>query len=188
MPKIAPSLTVARIKTLQPINHSSFGPVKPKRYEIRDGSVRGLEIHVLPSGAKRWYFKPKHPGKRYLGDEHDITLGQARDRANEMRQAAQKGKLEPVIPQQQEPDMTLGQFIDRHYKQWSRSRNKTSISTIKRLEDNYRQFYDTPLVEIHPMEIEKLQNKKPTSDLRLRGRKVVFQHSNLWGVSYGSTL
>lgn len=149
MPKLAQPLSALKVKSLKP---------KDTRYELRDGTVRGLEIHVQPSGAKRWYFRSKTGKRSAIGDAEYISLAQARDTANDILRKDRAGDLEPAG---KGSTMSLRAFIDKHYKSWSRARNKTSHAIIKRLDDCFEHdFYDSRLKDIKLADMERWQNER----------------------------
>ena len=94
-------LTVRKVET-----------AKPGKYE--DG--HGLRLVVSLSGARKWVFRFMRAGKRVemgLGSAADVTLAQAREKANDARRLAKAGK-DPVSARRAEraagADETFGPF------------------------------------------------------------------------------
>ena len=71
-------LSEARIKTLEPRNSA---------YDIRDATLRGFGLRVLPSGAKRFFIHTQYRGERtwkIVGDANALSVREARARATSM--------------------------------------------------------------------------------------------------------
>ncbi|WP_294946904.1 integrase arm-type DNA-binding domain-containing protein [Sulfurivirga sp.] len=129
MPKQTVPLTDARIRKAKP---------KEKAYTLYDGD--GLELHIRPSGSKRWRFRYYRPddGRRTmmsLGAYPDVSLQQAREMAAEQRGLLAQG-IDPVQhrdsemarlraekeTQRRETNPTFSELFERWYrereKQW----------------------------------------------------------------------
>ena len=64
-----------RIKTLKP---------RKSAFDIRDATLRGFGVRVLPSGAKRFFIHAQHRGERVwkvVGDANAMDVAEARTRA-----------------------------------------------------------------------------------------------------------
>jgi integrase len=75
-------------------------PERGKRERRQDfggpNSVRGLWIDVTPAGKRAFWFRRKQAGKTYweqLGTFPDMTIEQARERADELNRVRAKGEL-----------------------------------------------------------------------------------------------
>ena len=83
-------LTQARIDALKPRNTDR---------NIRDGTLRGFGIRVLPSGKKRFFIHSRKDGRRIwkiLGDANTIGLDEARRRAATLLASIRQGAEEPA--------------------------------------------------------------------------------------------
>jgi len=70
--------------------------LKPRRtcYDVTDASSAGVQLRVMPSGAKRWYFRFYWRNKRQrlgLGQWPGVGLAEARARAQKAREVLDEG-------------------------------------------------------------------------------------------------
>lgn len=87
------ALTDAKIRALKP---------RPKRYKVSDSS--GLQLHVMPSGAKSWRVAYRFLGKQKsltLGPYPEIGLGDARKQCAETHERIRKGE-DPAFEKQKQ--------------------------------------------------------------------------------------
>ena len=85
-------LTDARIKTLK--------PEKTTR-DVRDATLRGFGVRILPSGRKRFFVHTQFNGQRVwklIGDAHVMSVTDARDAARAVLAAVRKGLPAVVSP------------------------------------------------------------------------------------------
>ena len=78
-------LTQRRINTLKP---------RQRAFVLRDSTLKGFGIRVLPSGAKRYFVHTQHRGQRIwqdIGDAHTMTETDARRRAVSVLAAIRNG-------------------------------------------------------------------------------------------------
>ncbi len=97
MPKTTKQLTNTEIKQARP---------KDKEYSLADG--RGLYLRVKPNGSKLWLFSYSRPTTKKranlgLGNYLDLSLADARDKAQELRTALAKG----IDPQEYRQEQAL---------------------------------------------------------------------------------
>jgi hypothetical protein len=80
---VAKTLTDRALKALE------NKPAAPgKTYDVADGVVPGLQVRVMPSGARTFVLTTQYPGsnnptRRALGGYGELTLEQARDKARQ---------------------------------------------------------------------------------------------------------
>ena len=82
-----------------PLTHRAIEAFRPttKPYRVRDERCFGLAIRVAPSGHKTWDLAYRIRGtgrvrRLSLGGFADVTLEQARERANQLTSAARRGR------------------------------------------------------------------------------------------------
>ena len=76
MPRL--TLTDSRVRALKP---------RKSTYHVRDATLRGFGVRVLPSGAKRFFLHAQHRGQRswnLVGDASVMAVAEARSRAASM--------------------------------------------------------------------------------------------------------
>lgn len=100
MPRVAKPLTQHSIRKAIP---------RPAPFELTDGGCPGLVYRVQPSGVATWYVVIDR--KRHRLGSGDLTLGQARFKAGEWKQAGGP----PATEQEPEPMPTLRAFADGRY-------------------------------------------------------------------------
>ena len=79
-------LTDARVRALKP---------RGTARDIRDASLKGFGVRLLPSGRKRFFVHSQHKGERVwkiVGDAADMGVNEARSRAREMLAAIRRGE------------------------------------------------------------------------------------------------
>ena len=81
------------------LTHRAIGSLRPttKPFRVRDERCFGLAIRVAPSGHKTWDLAYRIRGtgrvrRLSLGGFADVTLEQARERANQLTSAARRGR------------------------------------------------------------------------------------------------
>lgn len=96
--------------------------------EYADTSCKGLRLIVRTTGSKTFYFRGTFNGtqKRYrIGTFPEFELGEARDRADEMRVMIAKG-IDPDAPIKIKKSMpTLDVFFDEYLEQHAKKQKKT---------------------------------------------------------------
>ena len=83
-----------------PLSEARLLALRPRQsaYDIRDATLRGFGVRVLPSGAKRFFIHTQHRGQRtwkVLGDTHAIPVDEARTRAASMLDAIKREATTP---------------------------------------------------------------------------------------------
>ncbi len=84
---VATNLTGARIKALRP---------RKVVRDIRDARLKGFGIRVYPTGRKCFFVHTQHQGQRIwkvIGEASDISLAQARQRAQAMLASTRNGTI-----------------------------------------------------------------------------------------------
>ena len=79
-------LTDTKVRTLR--------PEKTTR-NVRDATLAGFGVRILPSGRKRYFLQSQHEGRRtwrIVGDPDDMTVGEAQERARRMLAAIRTGR------------------------------------------------------------------------------------------------
>ena len=107
-------LTQRRVDTLKP---------RKQTHHVRDPSLTGFGVRILPSGSKRYFLHSQSDGKRIwhaIGDAGAITLESARSRARALLAARQNGNADNLdtcdsIPFETVADEVFGRY-GRHWK------------------------------------------------------------------------
>ena len=83
----------------QPLTHRSIEALRPAEapYRVSDQRCKGLAVRVAPRGVKTWdlAYRIRGTGKmrrQSLGRTTDVSLEQARERANALTGAARAGR------------------------------------------------------------------------------------------------
>ena len=83
----------------QMLTHRSIEAMRPAEaaYRVPDQRCKGLAVRVAPSGVKTWDLAYRIRGTRKmrrlsLGRTTDVSLEQARERANALTSAARSGR------------------------------------------------------------------------------------------------
>jgi hypothetical protein len=137
----------------QLLTHRSIEALRPADapYRVSDQRCKGLAVRVAPSGMKTWdlAYRIRGAGKMRrlsLGRTTDISLEQARERANDLTSAARGGR--DLIAEEDEAReaaasrITVGSLIDVYL----RRRVYGRLWTAKEIESNLRRTL-TPIFQ-----------------------------------------
>ncbi|MDE0242091.1 MAG: tyrosine-type recombinase/integrase [bacterium] len=117
-------LTESHIKALRP---------RRKTRDIRDASIRGLGIRVYPTGRKRFFVHTQHQGQRIwkiIGDASEISLNEARKRAQASLNAVRGGK--PRLPDEATFETVAEEVFRRYGRTWKRGTLKANQGYYRR--------------------------------------------------------
>ena len=106
----ATHLTEGRIKALRP---------RKTTRDIRDANLRGFGVRVYPSGRKRYFIHTQHAGQRHwkiVGDASEISLAEARRRAQAMLAAIRNGT--PSSSEETLFEMVAEEVFRRYARTW----------------------------------------------------------------------
>jgi len=128
----------------QPLTHRSIEALRPAEapYRVSDQRCKGLAVRVAPSGLKTWdlAYRIRGTGKMRrlsLGRTTDVSLEQARERANELTGAARSGR--DLIAEEEEArsavasQVTVGTLIDLYLRRRVFGRLRTAKDIDSRL-------------------------------------------------------
>src|SRR5579871_202720 len=114
-------------RAAQMLTHRGIEALRPGEapYRVPDQRCKGLAVRVAPSGVKTWdlAFRIRGTGKMRrlsLGRTTDVSLEQARERANELTSAARGGR--DLITEEEEAGaaaasrVTVGSLIDLYLR------------------------------------------------------------------------
>jgi integrase len=151
------------------------------------GSVAGLALQVQPSGARSWVLRLSVAGKRRemgLGGFPDVTLADARRRAREERERADKG-VDPIAERKAAANLLLADmakaltfksaalaYIEAHEPSWRNAKHgeqwrNTLQSTYPTIGD--LQVRDVALPHVLAV-LQPIWRTKTETASRLRGR------------------
>ena len=105
-------LSEARIKTLKPRNSG---------YDIRDATLRGFGVRVLPSGAKRFFIHTQYRGERtwkIVGDANALSVREARARATSMLAVIRIGEDASAQPEESLFEAVAETVFQRYATVW----------------------------------------------------------------------
>lgn len=112
-------------KTLTDALVRSINPPETGRLEVTDARCRGLALRVTSSGAKSWSFRFRDPltsevQRMTLGTYPDVTLGAARERADDLRRLVASGR-NPIAEKKKEREeaetRTFGALASRYLQE-----------------------------------------------------------------------
>ena len=104
-------LTESRIETLEP---------RKAPYDVRDATLKGFGIRVLPSGSKRYFIHSQHEGRRLwktVGNADSISLAEARRRATELL-AAIRSDAAPILPEEKLFEAVAEEVFSHYSRHW----------------------------------------------------------------------
>ncbi len=169
-----PRLTDAKVRALR--------PAKTTR-NVRDATLAGFGVRILPSGRKRFFLQSQHEGRRtwqIVGDPDGMTVEEARERAREMlaairtgRPASDEGTLFEVVSEEvfrrygrNWKPRTLA--VNRHYLHkkilpWFRGRQISGISS-QDVKDWFASLHATPVSADRSMPVLSVIMKEAEAD------------------------
>jgi len=143
-----------KIKLTQSIINAFPNP--DKRTMLRDTLVNGLFLRVEVSGHKTWYLDYKKAGKRHwhtIGGSELFTLTEARNEAKAFLGILARG--EDPVAADPDPEITLKELIDIHYKPWVIAHRKSGNCTIQALNSYFPTFFNKAVNDIKVPELEE---------------------------------
>ncbi len=148
------------------INSSLISKLKPKDkpYDVRDDKLTGFLVRVNISG-KLLYMCEFARGKRVtIGKVGVLTPTQARDKALAILGDAAKG-IDPRNKSNKKTDLTLSEFMEKHYNPWFIEHRKSSKKTIDHINRCFtKPFGDKPLIEFTPAMIDQWRTQRLKDD------------------------
>ena len=159
----------------QPLTHRTIETLRPAEapYRVTDQRCKGLAVRVAPSGVKTWdlAYRIRGTGKMRrvsLGRTTDVSLEQARERANELTSAARSGR--DLIGEEGEARdaavsrITVGSLIDLYL----RRRVVGRLRTAKAIERGLRRDL-APIVQRCAADISRRDIREILDTIAERG-------------------
>ena len=115
------------------LNQRRVDALKPRKsaYDIRDRSLKGFGVRVLPSGARRYFIHSQHDGQRVwkiVGDAGFIGADEARSRARTLLAAIREGSDAQAATPPDTPFEIVGDEVFRRYaRNWKPSTLKVNL-------------------------------------------------------------
>jgi integrase len=151
----------------QLLTHRSIEALRPGEapYRMTDQRCKGLAVRVAPSGLKTWdlAYRIRGTGKMRrlsLGRTIDVSLEQARERANELTSAARQGR--DLIAEEGETRVaaasriTVGSLIDLYLRRRVSGRLRTAKEIESRLRRTLAPFLQRYAADICRRDIRAL--------------------------------
>ena len=114
-------LTQSRVNALRP---------RKRPFELRDSTLRGFGVRVMPSGAKCYFIHSQHDGRRIwrvVGLAPAMDLDEARVHARAMLGALRCGKVAPTRPANTAFESVAEEVFRRYTRHW-----KSATLTVNR--------------------------------------------------------
>lgn len=143
------------------INQKLLQSITPadRAYEVRDDQLPGFILRVQPTGSKTYYVEWRRGKRSRVGNASVLLPAQARERARELLNASFGGR-DPVAELKQRQPMTLDRFIKEHYADWALKNLARGEAVVRRIEQNFGAFSDTPLKDIAVQSIDRWRSEK----------------------------
>ncbi|MCY3845115.1 MAG: site-specific integrase [Acidobacteria bacterium] len=171
------------------LNQRRVDALKPRKsaYDIRDRSLKGFGVRVLPSGARRYFIHSQHDGQRVwkiVGDAGSIGTDEARSRARTLLAAIRKGDDDAAAAPTDTPFETVADEVFRRYaRNWK-------PSTLKVNRGYYRNhilpwFAGRPISEIAAHDVQlwfaSLHQTPVTADRSAPVLSVIMRQAEVYG-------
>lgn len=188
----------------QKITANSIKNFKVEDKRLNDTEISGFHARISPKGVIKYYLYYRINGKQrnfLLGSATALTPAQARDLAKEKAGQVASGEDVQVTRHDAKKEalrnsLTLGKFLDEHYKAYLFSINaKTAEKAFKSLKNAFKHLADTPLIDIKAWDIQQWVSEKsklgrtPATISNLYNRlRAVFNRAVEWGFIDSHTL
>ena len=113
-------LTDSRIKTLNPATTTR---------DVRDATLRGFGVRILPSGGKRFFIHTQFDGQRVwklIGDADVMSVADAREAARAVLAAVRKGLPAVASPDETRFEVVAEEVFRRYARHWKPSTLKVN--------------------------------------------------------------
>jgi integrase len=153
----------------QLLTHRTIEALRPGEapYRVTDQRCKGLAVRVAPSGVRTWDLAYRIRGtaktrRLSLGRTTDVSLEQARERANELTSAARQGR--DMIGEEDEARdaaasrITVGSLIDLYLRRRVFGRLRTAKTIESRLKRTLTPILQRYAAEICRRDIRELLN------------------------------
>lgn len=133
---------------------------KEKQYEVRDTSLKGLMVRVMPTGIMSYAVEYGRGRKFTIGPTSLFTPIQARERAKEILADFVRG-IDPQEAKRKAKVHTFESYIEQVYAPWVEAHQRSAKTTISRLRANFFPLIGkTKLADITPWQIEKWRSQR----------------------------
>ena len=145
MPGIA--LSETHVKALRP---------RRSTYDVRDASLRGFGVRVLPSGNRRFFIHTQHLGQRVwqmIGDAGALTVDEARARAASLLAAIRCGADAPPLPEATRFEVVAETVFQRYSRVWKAQTLYVNRHYLRR--QLLPRFAGTPVADITRADVQR---------------------------------
>jgi integrase len=165
-------------------------PPKTGRNIYKDTKEKGLILICSYGGSKIFYFYKKIQGKPYrikIGAFPDLSIGEARDKAVELKNEIAKGGNPAEDKNKLSNEMTFKQLFDRYIEDYAKHNTKSWKDDIAEMDRKATHFYKVKISNITRDDINKLFNKitvntgKGGANRFLDRLRAVFNKAMEWG-------
>ncbi|CAH0535368.1 Tyrosine recombinase XerC [Vibrio stylophorae] len=188
----------------QKITNASIKNLTIEQERLNDTEISGFHARISPKGAVKYYFYYRLNGKQrnfLLGSAEALTAAQARDLAKEKAGLVASGvdvqaSRYEERQLQMRKDMTLGRFLEEHYKDYLQSMNpKRAAQSYQCITNTFIHLLKRPLEEITAWDIQqwvterrKLGRAPATISYTFNRLKAAFNRAVEWGFIDGHNL
>lgn len=142
---------------LKKITPPTFG-----RVTYKDTKEKGLILIASYGGSKTFYYYKKIKGKPYrlkIGAFPDLSVGEARDAATELKNKIAKGANPAEDKNKLSNEMTLKQLFDKYIEEYAKHNTKTWQRDIVEMDNKAKHLYNQKISSITKDVIQKLFNQ-----------------------------
>jgi hypothetical protein len=159
---------------------------RDKRYELRDGELRGFMLRVNRNGTKSWYVQLNRTQKRKISDANLMTAAIARYRARDIlvaNQAAARPRKD------QQSTLKLNTYLRGRYTDWKAPMSPWAQRDINRLCNALGELGQMSINELGVSHLERWKLKrvvkvKPaTANRELAALRAALNKAISWGLT-----
>ena len=118
-------LTQARIHALKP---------RSTVHNVRDGTLKGFGVRILPSGKKRFFVHSQKDGRRFwklIGDANSVSLDEARRRARDLLAEIRRDGNATALPEETLFEAVAGEVFRNYARHWKPQTLKVNLAYLR---------------------------------------------------------
>jgi integrase len=161
---------------------------KSGRLEVADPACRGLRFRVTPSGEKSFAFRYGRTERITLGKYPDVSLRDARERADELRRQVAAGK-NPAAHKRGASERTFAALAERYLNEHARRFKRSADADERNLRVHVLpQWADRDFTTIERADLIKLVERLVTADKPIAANRVQALVSSIYSFAADADL
>lgn len=135
-------------------------PITGKQFDVRDINLKGFMIRVTAKGEMHYVCQYKRGKRINIGPVSVLSPAQARIRAKEILGDASKNIFPTKDNKLDKDEITLKEFIVKHYEPWFKINRKSAKKTMNQMNNFMPSIGNKKLKDISPFQIESWRTNR----------------------------